>query len=101
MWDANNDLEGHAVILSKIDVIFLGWDISSMNLADAMKRAEVLDWQLQEQLKPFMEKLKPRPSIYIPEFIAANQEDRADHILHGTKAEQVVHAHMIVVLRKT
>ncbi|XP_040178729.1 inositol-3-phosphate synthase 1 [Rana temporaria] len=71
------------------DIVFDGWDISSLNLADAMKRAEVLDWQLQEQLRPFMEKFKPRPSIYIPEFIAANQEDRADHILHGTKAEQV------------
>ncbi|XP_069505382.1 inositol-3-phosphate synthase 1 [Ambystoma mexicanum] len=71
------------------DIAFDGWDISSLNLADAMKRAEVLDWQLQEQLRPHMEKLKPRPSIYIPEFIAANQEDRADHIIHGTKAEQV------------
>ncbi|KAM4707362.1 inositol-3-phosphate synthase 1 [Discoglossus pictus] len=71
------------------DIVFDGWDISSMNLADAMRRAEVLDWQLQEQLRPFMEKMKPRPSIYIPEFIAANQEDRADHVIHGTKSEQV------------
>ncbi|CAJ0944525.1 unnamed protein product [Ranitomeya imitator] len=71
------------------DIIFDGWDISSLNLADSMKRAEVLDWQLQEQLRPYMEKMQPRPSIYIPEFIAANQEDRADHVIHGTKAEQV------------
>ncbi|XP_078526877.1 inositol-3-phosphate synthase 1 isoform X1 [Lissotriton helveticus] len=71
------------------DIVFDGWDISGMNLADAMKRAEVLDWQLQEQLRPHMQKMKPRPSIYIPEFIAANQEDRADHVIHGTKAEQV------------
>ncbi|XP_063770810.1 inositol-3-phosphate synthase 1 [Pseudophryne corroboree] len=71
------------------DIVFDGWDISSLNLADAMRRAEVLDWQLQEQLRPFMEKMQPRPSIYIPEFIAANQEDRADHIIHGTKDEQV------------
>lgn len=33
--------------------------------------------------------MKPRPSIYIPEFIAANQESRADNILSGTMAEQV------------
>ncbi|KAM9331283.1 inositol-3-phosphate synthase 1 [Gastrophryne carolinensis] len=71
------------------DIVFDGWDISSLNLGDAMTRAEVLDWQLQEQLRPFMERLKPRPSVYIPEFIAANQEDRADNIIHGTKAEQV------------
>uniref|UniRef100_A0A8D0GWZ5 inositol-3-phosphate synthase n=1 Tax=Sphenodon punctatus TaxID=8508 RepID=A0A8D0GWZ5_SPHPU len=71
------------------DIVFDGWDISSMNLADAMGRAQVIDWQLQEQLRPHMEGMKPRPSIYIPEFIAANQEERADHVLSGTKAAQV------------
>ncbi|NWY45007.1 INO1A synthase, partial [Sylvia atricapilla] len=66
-----------------------GWDISSLNLAEAMRRAEVLEWPLQEQLWPHMEKMKPRPSIYIPEFIAANQEERADNVLRGSMAEQV------------
>ncbi|KAL7851128.1 hypothetical protein AOLI_G00214840 [Acnodon oligacanthus] len=70
-------------------IIFDGWDISSMDLGRAMERAQVLDWSLQEMLRPHMSKLKPRPSIYIPEFIAANQEHRADHVLTGTKAEQV------------
>ncbi|KFP19259.1 Inositol-3-phosphate synthase 1-A, partial [Egretta garzetta] len=50
---------------------------------------EVLDWPLQEQLLPHLEKMKPRPSIYIPEFIAANQEERADNVLHGSMAEQM------------
>lgn len=68
----------------------LGWDISSLNLAEAMRRAEVLDWPLQEQLWPHLEKMKPRPSIYIPEFIAANQEERADNVLRGSMAEQVL-----------
>ncbi|XP_072338479.1 inositol-3-phosphate synthase 1-A-like isoform X1 [Scyliorhinus torazame] len=71
------------------DIVFDGWDISSMNLADAMVRAQVLDWQLQEQLKPHMKKFHPRPSVYIPEFIAANQEDRADNLIQGSKKEQV------------
>uniref|UniRef100_A0A452GS21 inositol-3-phosphate synthase n=1 Tax=Gopherus agassizii TaxID=38772 RepID=A0A452GS21_9SAUR len=71
------------------DIIFDGWDVSSLNLAEAMRRAKVLDWQLQEQLWPHMVKMKPRPSIYIPGFVAANQDDRADHVLRGTKAEQV------------
>uniref|UniRef100_A0A8C3LEK9 inositol-3-phosphate synthase n=1 Tax=Chrysolophus pictus TaxID=9089 RepID=A0A8C3LEK9_CHRPC len=71
------------------DIVFDGWDISSLNLAEAMRRAEVLDWALQEQLWPHMEQMKPRPSIYIPEFIAANQEERADNVLRGSKAEQV------------
>uniref|UniRef100_A0A3B1KHM9 inositol-3-phosphate synthase n=2 Tax=Astyanax mexicanus TaxID=7994 RepID=A0A3B1KHM9_ASTMX len=71
------------------DIVFDGWDISSMDLGRAMERAQVLDWSLQEMLRPHMSKLKPRPSIYIPEFIAANQEYRADNVLTGSKAEQV------------
>ncbi|XP_067336199.1 inositol-3-phosphate synthase 1-A-like isoform X2 [Channa argus] len=71
------------------DIVFDGWDISSMDLASAMERAQVLDWTLQEQLRPHMRDMKPRPSIYIPEFIAANQESRADNVLTGTMAEQV------------
>ncbi|XP_007437239.1 inositol-3-phosphate synthase 1 [Python bivittatus] len=71
------------------DIVFDGWDISSMNLADAMRRAQVLDWPLQEQLRPHMIGLKPRPSIYIPEFIAANQGERADNVLTGSRAEQM------------
>lgn len=61
-----------------------------MDLGAAMERAQVLDWSLQEQLRPHMSRMKPRPSIYIPEFIAANQESRADNVLTGTKAEQVM-----------
>ena len=30
-----------------------------------------------------MEKLKPRPSVYYPDFIAANQADRADNVISG------------------
>ncbi|KAM4625281.1 inositol-3-phosphate synthase 1-A-like [Polymixia lowei] len=71
------------------DIIFDGWDISSMDLGQAMERAEVLDWSLQEKLRPHMSGLKPRPSIYIPDFIAANQENRADNVLTGTMAKQV------------
>ncbi|RVE57359.1 hypothetical protein OJAV_G00215430 [Oryzias javanicus] len=71
------------------NIVFDGWDISSMDLGRAMERAQVLDWSLQEQLRPYMTCLKPRPSIYIPEFIAANQESRADNVLTGTLAEQV------------
>jgi myo-inositol-1-phosphate synthase len=55
------------------DIVVDGWDISSMNLADAMKRARVLDVNLQQQLRPYMQTMKPRPTIYFPDFIAANQ----------------------------
>uniref|UniRef100_A0A8I5YMT2 Inositol-3-phosphate synthase 1 n=1 Tax=Pongo abelii TaxID=9601 RepID=A0A8I5YMT2_PONAB len=71
------------------DLVFDGWDISSLNLAEAMRRAKVLDWGLQEQLWPHMEALRPRPSVYIPEFIAANQSARADNLIPGSRAQQL------------
>merc|ERR1719471_230190 len=71
------------------DIEFDGWDISSLNLADAMRRAQVLDYALQEQLFEDMGKLQPRKSVYYPDFIAANQSDRADNVLPGSKWDHV------------
>ncbi|XP_013381205.1 inositol-3-phosphate synthase 1-A-like [Lingula anatina] len=72
------------------DLVIDGWDISSENIADSMERAKVMDYDLQVQLKPHMERLRPRPSIYYPDFIAANQTDRADNVLPGyDKAEHL------------
>ncbi|KAK8921615.1 hypothetical protein KSP39_PZI020708 [Platanthera zijinensis] len=71
------------------DVVFGGWDISNMNLADAMTRAKVLDIDLQKQLRPYMESMVPLPGIYDPDFIAANQDSRANSVIKGTKMEQV------------
>jgi len=65
------------------DIVLGGWDISGHNLADAMKRSQVLEPTLQQQLRPHMEHLQPLPSIYYPDFIAANQEERADNVLPG------------------
>ena len=65
------------------DFVVDGWDISGANLADAMKRAKVLDYNLQTQLIPLMEGLKPRKAIYDPDFIAANQSTRADNVLES------------------
>lgn len=55
------------------DIEIDGWDISSLNLADAMERAKVIDYNLQTQLKDEMALMKPRRSLYYPDFIAANQ----------------------------
>ncbi|XP_058179523.1 inositol-3-phosphate synthase [Rhododendron vialii] len=71
------------------DVVFGGWDISDMNLADAMARARVFDIDLQKQLRPYMESMVPLPGIYDPDFIAANQGSRANNVIKGTKKEQV------------
>jgi|TARA_B100001142_G_scaffold285686_1_gene300192 myo-inositol-1-phosphate synthase len=72
------------------EIVFDGWDISDMNLADAMERAAVLDWDLQRQLAPHMKDIVPRPGIFDPNFIAANQETRANNCIKGTKQEQLV-----------
>ena len=71
------------------DIVFDGWDISGMSMADAMERAQVLDWDLQRQLAPHMRDWVPRPGIYDPSFIAANQEARADNVIRGSKQEQM------------
>ncbi|KAI2606261.1 myo-inositol-1-phosphate synthase [Hypoxylon fragiforme] len=68
------------------DLVIGGWDISGMNLADAMDRAAVLEPTLKAQVKKDMAQMVPLPSIYYPDFIAANQEDRADNVIPGSKA---------------
>jgi len=71
------------------EMVLGGWDISGLNMAEAMERARVLDFELQRQLAPYMKDVVPLPGIYDPEFIAANQEARADNVLKGSKGEQV------------
>ena len=66
------------------DLILGGWDISGLPMDKAMQRSEVLDYDLQRQVAPYMALLgKPLPSIYYPDFIAANQEARADNLIPG------------------
>eukprot|EP00587_Corethron_hystrix_P006030 CAMPEP_0113298706 /NCGR_PEP_ID=MMETSP0010_2-20120614/1039_1 /TAXON_ID=216773 ORGANISM="Corethron hystrix, Strain 308" /NCGR_SAMPLE_ID=MMETSP0010_2 /ASSEMBLY_ACC=CAM_ASM_000155 /LENGTH=529 /DNA_ID=CAMNT_0000151805 /DNA_START=86 /DNA_END=1675 /DNA_ORIENTATION=- /assembly_acc=CAM_ASM_000155 len=95
-----NDAAGNAVhtpmsnMLPMMDVDAVtwgGWDISSMNLGEAMKRSKVLDVTLQKQLYPHMKEIVPMPSMYFPDFIAANQGERADNVLTGSKQEQMDH----------
>ncbi|KAG8840821.1 Myo-inositol-1-phosphate synthase [Serendipita sp. 405] len=65
------------------DLVIGGWDISSLPLDEAMTRAQVLSYDLQRQIAPLMAPIKPLPSIYYPDFIAANQEERADNLIPG------------------
>ena len=74
------------------DLVIGGWDINSANIAQAMERACVLDYDLQRQLAPLLSSLQPLPSIYYPDFIAANQSDRADNLIPaGTKKADLEH----------
>ena len=68
------------------DLVIGGWDISGMNIAAAMDRARVLEPALKTLVRKEMAVMKPLPSIYYPDFIAANQEDRADNLIAGEKA---------------
>lgn len=71
------------------NLVIGGWDISGINMGDAMYRAQVLDIDLQKQLYPYMKDIIPLPSIYYPDFIAANQNERADNVIPGTKQEHL------------
>ncbi|KAK4050863.1 Myo-inositol-1-phosphate synthase [Microbotryomycetes sp. JL201] len=74
------------------DLVVGGWDISSLPLDKAMRRAKVLDYDLQRQLVPYMQELKPLPSILYPTFINANQDERADNLVGGNdKAKHLEH----------
>lgn len=62
------------------DFVIGGWDISKLKLDKAMKRAQVLDIDLQKKLYPYIEDIEPLSSVYYPDFIALNQKDRADNV---------------------
>uniref|UniRef100_A0A2S2QWC6 Inositol-3-phosphate synthase 1 n=1 Tax=Sipha flava TaxID=143950 RepID=A0A2S2QWC6_9HEMI len=72
------------------DIEIDGWDISSLDLSQAMKRSKVLNIDLQRKLMKHMSEIKPRPSIYIPDFIAANQSYRADNIIKAEKKSEAL-----------
>lgn len=65
------------------DLVLGGWDISSLPVDKAMYRAQVLDYDLQRQVAPHLANIVPLPSIYYPDFIAANQSERADNLIPG------------------
>lgn len=66
-------------MVSPNDFVVSGWDINGSNMYEAMNRAQVLEVDLQAKLKEEMSQYKPLPSIYYPDFIAANQDGRADN----------------------
>jgi len=73
-------------MLDPNDIVIGGWDINDMNLGDCLTRSKVFHYNLQEKLKPFMNDIKPLPSIYYPDFIANNQKERANNVLSGSVA---------------
>lgn len=70
------------------DLVINGWDINDAPLDKAMERACVFEYGLQEKLAPYLKKMKPMKSIYYPDFIAANQTERANNIYAGDRASE-------------
>ncbi|KAA1115809.1 Myo-inositol-1-phosphate synthase [Puccinia graminis f. sp. tritici] len=60
------------------DLVLGGWDISGMPLDQAMRRAKVMEWDLQDQLNPLMSQMKPLPSVYYPDLSAHLDQIRKD-----------------------
>lgn len=67
------------------DIVVGGWDINGANMYDATLRAQVLPYALTSQLREELEPVTARPGVYYPDFIAANQTERATNVLSGTK----------------
>ncbi|KAI7052619.1 myo-inositol-1-phosphate synthase, partial [Hortaea werneckii] len=91
--DVNIPLQNLLPMAHPDDLVIGGWDISSMDIAASMDRAKVLEPGLKSLVRKEMSAMKPLPSIYYPDFIASNQEDRADNVVSGSKAsmEHVEH----------
>lgn len=67
------------------DLVLGGWDISGVPMDKAMARAQVLDYDIQRQVAPYLAEMgSPLPSVYYPDYIAANQEARADNVIPGS-----------------
>jgi myo-inositol-1-phosphate synthase len=46
------------------DVVFTGWDIFDDNVYEAAAHAKVLDEKLLNQIKPYLETIKPLPAVF-------------------------------------
>jgi myo-inositol-1-phosphate synthase len=63
------------------DIFIGGWDICGDNMYEAAKKSKVIDYDLLNKLKSDLECIVPLPSVYNSDFIASNQEQRANNII--------------------
>ncbi|KII63896.1 Inositol-3-phosphate synthase 1 [Thelohanellus kitauei] len=71
------------------DIEIGGWDISKASMVESMKRAKVIDLDLQRKLAPYMKDMHPKPSVFDPDYVSPSQIQRADNIIPGTLKQQV------------
>jgi myo-inositol-1-phosphate synthase len=78
--DSNSPLLKEFLPLANLnDVIFTGWDIFEDNVYESAAHAKVLDKDLIEQLKPFLETIKPLPAVFDQYYVKR---------LHGTHVKK-------------
>jgi myo-inositol-1-phosphate synthase len=46
------------------DLVFTGWDLFTDNMYDAARNAGVLEKELLDQIKPFLQSIKPRKAVF-------------------------------------
>jgi myo-inositol-1-phosphate synthase len=61
------------------DVVFTGWDIFEDNVYESAAHAKVLDKETLEQLKPYLESIKPLPAVFDQYYVKR---------LHGTHVKK-------------
>jgi myo-inositol-1-phosphate synthase len=61
------------------DIVFTGWDIFEDNVYESAAHAKVLDKDMLEQLKPFLETIKPMPAVFDQYYVKR---------LHGTHVKK-------------
>jgi len=83
------------------DVVFAGWDVYRDNAFEAARKAGVLSPEHLQQLRPFLETLRPWPAVFDPAYVkklsgenvkkGASKRDLADQLLadiEGFRKEQ-------------
>ena len=61
------------------DIVFAGWDIFEDNVYESAAHAKVLDKDLLQQLKPYLETIKPLPAVFDQFYVKR---------LHGTHVKK-------------
>ncbi|MGA7106539.1 MAG: inositol-3-phosphate synthase [Terracidiphilus sp.] len=61
------------------DLVFTGWDIFEDNVYESAAHAKVLDKDLIEELKPFLQSIKPLPAVFDQYYVKR---------LHGTHVKK-------------
>ncbi len=94
--DANSPKVKDFVPLAKIeDIVFTGWDIFEDNVYESAMNAKVLDKDLLNQLKPYLETIKPLPAVFDQYYVkrlqgtnvkkGKNKKDLADQVIQDIR----------------